>query len=194
VDVGCVVLASGTGSLFKAIVESPLGIHVRALITDIPDCGAVTIAREAGIPVSVVALSDYADRAQWNAALTSAANQYSPDLVVSAGFMRILGPEFVTAFPGRIINSHPALLPKFPGAHAVRDALDAGSTTTGCTIHFVDEGVDTGPIIVQVGIGIEPNETEEHLHERIKAIERELLPQTIHQLLASEPSEGEPVT
>ena len=190
---GCVVLASGTGSLFKAIAESPLGIRVLALISDIPDCGAVSIAQELGIPVSVVQLGDYPDRVQWNVALSEAVDQYAPDLVVSAGFMRILGPEFVSVFHGRIINSHPALLPNFPGAHAVRDALAAGATTTGCTIHYVDEGVDTGPIIVQVDIGIEPNETEEHLHERIKVIERELLPKTIHQLLVSAQSEGEPV-
>ena len=190
---GCVVLASGTGSLFTAIAESPLGIRVLALISDIPDCGAVSIAQELGIPVSVVQLSDYPDRVQWNVALSETVDQYAPDLVVSAGFMRILGPEFVTAFRGRIINSHPALLPKFPGSHAVRDALAAGATETGCTIHYVDEGVDTGPIIVQVDIGIEPNETEEHLHERIKVIERELLPKTIHQLLVRSRSEGEPV-
>ncbi len=182
---GCVVLASGAGTLFKSIVESALEIPVSALVTDIPNCGAVAIAENTGIPVSIVDLADYSDRAEWNEALIAAVSQYSPDLVVSAGFMRILGPAFVNEFQGRIINTHPALLPNFPGAQAVRDALKAGASVTGCTIHFVDEGVDTGPIIVQQELEIEPNETEEHLHERIKAIERDLLPKTIHELLVS---------
>jgi phosphoribosylglycinamide formyltransferase 1 len=187
VDAGCVVLASGAGSLFRAITESPLGIPVRALITDIPDCGAVAIANTAGIPVSVVDVADYSTRAAWNDALIAAVNQHAPALVVSAGFMRILGPAFVNEYRGKIINTHPALLPQFPGAHAVRDALNAGAVVTGCTIHFIDEGVDTGPVIIQQAVEIEPNETEEHLHERIKAVERELLPKIINQILTSAP-------
>ena len=189
---GCVVLASGTGSLLKAVVDSPLGIPVRALITDVPDCGAVGVANNASIPVTIMELKAFSNRTEWNIALMEAVTEFEPNLIVTAGFMRILGSEFVSQFHGRIINSHPALLPEFPGAHAVRDALKSGATVTGCTIHYVDEGVDTGPIIVQQAIEIEPNETEAHLHERIKAIERVLLPTTIHQLLNKTESEGEP--
>lgn len=186
---GVVVLASGTGSLFRAIVESDIGNQVRALVTDIPDCGAVEIARQAGIPVRVVPLittergTQAVIRDQWNRDVVNAVSQFDPDLIVSAGFMRILGPQFIDAFPERIINSHPALLPEFPGAHAVRDALIAGASRTGCTIHFVDYGVDTGPIVVQESVEIQPDDTEEVLHERIKAVERILLPATIKVLL-----------
>lgn len=188
---GVVVLASGTGSLFRAIVESDVGEYVCALVTDIPDCGAVDIALHAGIPVVLVPLPiaekdrEAEVRNEWNQDLLSAVAQFEPDLIVSAGFMRILGPTFIDAFPNRIINSHPALLPKFPGAHAVRDALIAGSTRTGCTIHFIDYGVDTGAILVQESVEIQPDDTEEVLHERIKAIERVLLPATIKSLLES---------
>ncbi len=185
---GVVVLASGTGSLFRAIVESDIGNQVRALVTDIPDCGAVEIARQAGIPVRVVPLittkgTQSVFRDQWNRDVVNAVSQFDPHLIVSAGFMRILGPQFIDAFPERIINSHPALLPEFPGAHAVRDALIAGASQTGCTIHFVDYGVDTGPIVVQESVEIQPDDTEEVLHERIKAVERILLPATIKVLL-----------
>ena len=182
---GVVVLASGTGSLFQAILDSDIGPMVSSLVTDVPDCGAVEIARSAGIPVQTVPLSGGLSRDDWNRDLVSAVAQWNPALIVSAGFMRILGPLFVDAFPNQIINSHPALLPEFPGAHAVLDALNAGATRTGCTIHFVDHGVDTGPIVVQESVEIEPHDTEAELHERIKAVERVLLPATIKQLLQS---------
>jgi len=122
------------------------------------------------------------DRAIWDQELLSLVKKYQPDLVVSAGFMRILAPQFVQTF--KVINSHPALLPLFPGAHAVRDALAAGATETGTTIHWVDEGIDTGEVIAQERLEITPTDTEESLHERIKIIERGLIVATIPQILA----------
>ena len=178
------VLASGTGSLFRSLLGSQVSDYIAALITDVPNCGAVGIAQEAGIPVISVPLTEYSSRVEWDQALLDRVNELEPDLLVTAGFMRILSETFVESYPNRIVNSHPALLPLFPGAHAVRDALAANVTTTGCTIHFVDAGVDTGPIIAQQSIEVQPGESEEHLHERIKVVERELLPRTINTVLA----------
>ena len=179
-----IVLASGTGSLFRSLLGSQVSDYIVALITDVPNCGAVGIAQEAGIPVISVPLTEYSSRVEWDQALLDRVNELEPDLLVTAGFMRILSETFVESYPNRIVNSHPALLPLFPGAHAVRDALAANVTTTGCTIHFVDAGVDTGPIIAQQSIEVQPGESEEHLHERIKVVERELLPRTINTVLA----------
>ncbi|MCF8539667.1 MAG: phosphoribosylglycinamide formyltransferase [Candidatus Nanopelagicales bacterium] len=178
-----VVLASGTGSLFEAILQSNVGAEVSALVTDVRTCGAVQIAARHHIPITVVELSRWETRAQWDQALRDALALWDPTLIVSAGFMRVLGPVVVDAFPGRIINAHPSLLPAFPGAHAVRDALAAEATVTGCTVHYVDHGVDTGPIVAQQSLDIYPGESEQELHERIKQIERVLLPTTIYQLL-----------
>ena len=179
-----IVLASGTGSLLRSLLGSQVSDYIVALITDVPNCGAVGIAQEAGIPVISVPLTEYSSRVEWDQALLDRVNELEPDLLVTAGFMRILSETFVESYPNRIVNSHPALLPLFPGAHAVRDALAANVTTTGCTIHFVDAGVDTGPIIAQQSIEVQPGESEEHLHERIKVVERELLPRTINTVLA----------
>ena len=179
-----IVLASGTGSLLRSLLGSQVSDYIVALITDVPNCGAVGIAQEAGIPVISVPLTEYSSRVEWDHALLDRVNELEPDLLVTAGFMRILSETFVESYPNRIVNSHPALLPLFPGAHAVRDALAANVTTTGCTIHFVDAGVDTGPIIAQQSIEVQPGESEEHLHERIKVVERELLPRTINTVLA----------
>lgn len=179
-----IVLASGTGSLFRSLLGSQVSDYIVALITDVPNCGAVGIAQEAGIPVVSVPLTEYSARVEWDQALLDRVNELEPDLLVTAGFMRILSETFVESYPNRIVNSHPALLPLFPGAHAVRDSLAANVTTTGCTVHFVDAGVDTGPIIAQQSIEVQPGESEEHLHERIKVVERELLPRTISRVLA----------
>lgn len=179
-----IVLASGTGSLFHSLLGSQVSDYIVALITDVPNCGAVGIAQEADIPAISVPLTEYSSRVEWDQALLDRVNELEPDLLVTAGFMRILSETFVASYPNRIVNSHPALLPLFPGAHAVRDALSANVTTTGCTIHFVDAGVDTGPIIAQESIEVQPGESEEHLHERIKVVERELLPRTINTVLA----------
>jgi phosphoribosylglycinamide formyltransferase-1 len=139
----------------------------------------------AGIPTFVVDFKDYADRAEWNGALTRAVAAFEPDVVVSSGFMRIVSPDFIDAFNGKYLNTHPALLPAFPGAHGVRDAMAYGVKVTGCTVHWADAGVDTGPIIAQEAVAIEESDTEETLHERIKVVERRLLVSTLASLAAA---------
>ena len=173
-----VLLASGSGSLAQAIMdavaEGELNIEIAALIAD-RDCAAVEKAQRYSITHRVVPLAG--DREKWNQELLESVADFNPTLVVSVGFMRILSPGFVSIF--KVINTHPALLPAFPGAHAVRDALAAGVSTTGSTVHWVDAGVDTGKIIDQREIYIEPGESEEHLHERIKIVERRLIVETL---------------
>jgi formyltetrahydrofolate-dependent phosphoribosylglycinamide formyltransferase len=176
-----VVLASGSGTTLQAILDDPeLGRQVVAAGTDVPDCPAMDRADAAEVPTFAVALADFADRAAWNAELAATIAKYEPDLVVLAGFMRVLAPEVVTRF--RIVNTHPALLPDFPGAHAVRDALAAGVTTTGVTVHWVDEGVDTGPVIAQHRVPVEPDDDETTLRARIQAAEKPFYLHTLHQL------------
>lgn len=175
-----VILASGSGTLARAIFAADKNYEIAALICDRPQAKVIEIAQEFGIKAEVLEL--IGDRNIWNQALKELVGKYQPDLVVSAGFMRILAPEFVQSF--KVINSHPALLPLFPGAHAVRDALAAGVTETGTTIHWVDEGVDTGQVIAQQRVEITLGDTEESLHERIKIIERGLIVATIPQVLA----------
>lgn len=176
-----VVLASGTGSLLQSLLEasntSPAGAYparVVAVGAD-RDCRAAEIAADAGIPSFVVRLGDYQDRSAWDAAIAAATAEHNPDLVVSAGFMKILGPQFLSTFPGRVINTHPALLPSFPGAHAVPEALAYGVKVTGCTVHLVDGGMDTGPILAQEAVTVSDDDDEQTLHERIKTVERRLL-------------------
>lgn len=172
-----VVLASGTGSLLQSLLDAAVGDYpgrVVAVVTD-RDCRAVTIATDASIPAITVPLGDYPDRGTWDAAITEATAAHDPDLVVSAGFMKILGPEFLARFPGRVVNTHPALLPAFPGAHAVADALEYGVTVTGCSVHVVDSGVDTGPVLAQEAVEVRDTDDESTLHERIKVVERRLL-------------------
>lgn len=172
-----VVLASGTGSLLQSLLGAAVGDYparVVAVGAD-RDCRALRIAADAGIPSFTARLGDHADRAAWDAALTASTAEYNPDLVVSAGFMKILGPQFLSRFLGRVVNTHPALLPSFPGAHAVPDALAYGVKVTGCTVHLVDAGVDTGPILAQQAVEVLPDDDEETLHERIKTVERRLL-------------------
>ncbi|ALI28742.1 Phosphoribosylglycinamide formyltransferase [Mycolicibacterium fortuitum] len=138
-------------------------------------CAAVDIAAAAGVPSYTVRLGDYADRSAWDTALTEVTAEHRPDLVVSAGFMKILGGQFLSRFPGRVVNTHPALLPAFPGAHAVPEALAYGVRVTGCTVHLVDSGMDTGPILAQQAVEVLDDDSEETLHERIKVVERRLL-------------------
>ena len=171
-----VILASGTGSLTQAILDATeLDIQIVAVVSDKLDAEVLERAKEASINTSVIELKG--DRAAWDRQLFDQVNQYQPDLVVSAGFMKILSPEFVNNFP--TINSLPALLPDFPGAHAVRDALAAGVTVTGTTVHWVDAGVDTGPIITQMQVPVLSGDDEATLHERIKKVERGLIVATI---------------
>lgn len=152
------------------------GVEVVAVGSDKADAPVLKRAAAAGVETFVCRPGDFADRGAWNAELRRQVAAYRPDWIVSAGFMRILGQEFVDAFPNRIINTHPALLPAFPGAHGVRDAMDYGAKVTGSTIHLVDCGVDTGPIIAQFPLAILPEDTEASLHGRIKAVEqRELV-------------------
>jgi phosphoribosylglycinamide formyltransferase-1 len=139
------------------------------------DCPAAEVAAGQSLPTFRVRLADHPDRDAWDAALTEAAAAHSPDLVVSAGFMKILGKQFLSKFQGRILNTHPTLLPAFPGAHGVADALTHGVKVTGCTVHLVDAGTDTGPILAQQPIPVLDDDDEETLHERIKVTERRLL-------------------
>ncbi|MEA2486479.1 MAG: phosphoribosylglycinamide formyltransferase 1 [Actinomycetota bacterium] len=146
-----------------------------AVVADRP-CDGIALAREAGIDTVVIEPGDFASRDEWSAGLKQVVGSFEPDLVVSAGFMRILAPVFVDAFAGRLLNLHPSLLPSFPGAHAVRDAIAFGARVTGSTVHFIDNEVDHGPIVAQTAVEIEPGDSEDELHERIKAAEHKLLP------------------
>ena len=174
-----VVLVSGAGSNLAALLAShgddAYGARVVGVVSAKAAAGGLEIARAAGIPTAVVAPADFEDRAAWDRALARSVSVFSPDLVVSAGFMRILGGAFLTEFGGRTVNTHPALLPSFPGAHGVRDALAYGVRVTGATFHVVDAGVDTGPIIAQTVVEVRDDDDEESLHERIKVAEREML-------------------
>jgi phosphoribosylglycinamide formyltransferase-1 len=143
-------------------------------------------ARRRGIPTFTCALREHPDRSAWDRALAGALAEHDPDLVVSAGFMKLVGPAVLGAFGGRLINTHPALLPAFPGAHAVRDALAAGATVTGATVHLVDAGLDTGPVLAQREIAVRPEDDETRLHERIKEVERQLLVDTVARLVTAD--------
>ncbi|HVS68616.1 MAG TPA: phosphoribosylglycinamide formyltransferase [Mycobacteriales bacterium] len=188
-----VVLVSGSGTnlgaLLDACADPSYGATVVAVGADRDNIEGLTRAERLGIPTFVRRLSDYATREEWDVELTKATAVHEPDLVVSAGFMKILGPEFLAAFP-KTINTHPSLLPAFPGAQAVRDALAAGVAQTGATVHYVDAGVDTGPVIDQVTVTVEPGDDEATLHERIKVAERQMLVDTVRNL-ARTPEEGE---
>ncbi len=175
-----VILASGSGTLAQAIIDATeLDIEIVAVISDVSSAQVLARANKSGIQSKVIEVG--ASRQIWNKDIIDAVAQYKADLVVSAGFMRILPPEFVQRFP--TINSHPALLPDFPGAHAVRDALAAGVQVTGTTVHWVDDGVDTGPIITQMQVPVLPGDDEATLHERIKKVERGLIVATIALIL-----------
>ncbi|PTR30520.1 phosphoribosylglycinamide formyltransferase-1 [Rhodococcus sp. OK519] len=177
-----VVLASGTGSLLQALIEATRTEGYPATIVAVGvdrDCAATDHADAADVAHFKVSLRDHADRAAWDVALTEAVSAHEPDLIVSAGFMKILGPAFMERFAGRIINTHPALLPSFPGAHAVRDALAYGVRVTGSTVHLVDGGVDTGPILAQEPVEVLDGDDEAALHERIKNVERRLLAEIV---------------
>jgi phosphoribosylglycinamide formyltransferase-1 len=179
-----VILASGTGSTLQAILDAAADPDFEGEIvaagTDVKGCPAMIRAEEHGIPTFAVELHSFADRSAWNAALIDELDQLAPDLVVLAGFMRVLAAEVVRRF--RIVNTHPALLPAFAGAHAVRDALAAGVTTAGVTVHWVDEGVDTGPVIVQAEVPVLPGDTEDTLRARIQETEKPLYVNAIRQI------------
>jgi phosphoribosylglycinamide formyltransferase-1 len=170
------VLASGSGTLAQAVIDA--GFDICAVLSDVPDAQVIERAKIANIETKVIPYRK--PRSEWDKELFDYVSSKSPDLVVSVGFMRILNSEFVSTF--KVINSHPALLPAFPGAHAVRDALAAGTNVTGCTVHWVDEGIDTGKIIAQKEVEVLPNDDESSLHERIKIVERELIVKAIKEV------------
>jgi phosphoribosylglycinamide formyltransferase-1 len=169
------VVVSGSGTLLQALLDEGDGFTVSAVLSDRPDAGGLDRARAAGVPTAVVALKDFPDRPSWDEAFARAVDTFHPDLVVLAGFMRILGAPMLRRYGGRIINTHPALLPAFPGAHGVREALAHGVKVTGCTVILVDEGTDTGPIVAQRAVDVLEGDNESTLHERIKVVERALL-------------------
>jgi phosphoribosylglycinamide formyltransferase-1 len=174
-----IVLVSGVGTNLQALIDASAdpeyGVQIAAVGADRTGIEGLARAERAGIPTFVVELSEFESRAEWDVALTEHAAKYEPDLVVLAGFMKLVGPAFLDQFGGRTVNTHPSLLPSFPGAHGPRDALDHGVKVTGATLFLVDEGLDEGPIIAQVPVPVEPGDDVESLHERIKIAERAML-------------------
>lgn len=185
-----VALASGAGTTLQAIIDAAAAGALPARIvlvgSDRPQCQALQRAEGAGIPTFAEPLSPGADRDGWNERIAERVAAAQPDLVVLAGFMRVLNPAFVSRF--RILNTHPSLLPSFPGAHAVRDALDAGVRLSGVTVHWVDEGLDSGQIVAQRAVDVLPDDDEDRLRERIQAVEKPLYIDTIRAVLEGLPS------
>jgi phosphoribosylglycinamide formyltransferase-1 len=181
-----VVLISGSGTLLQALIDACVdpayGAQVVAVGSDRPGIQGLERAVGANIPTFVESLQDHASRADWDRALTADVAEYEPDLVISAGFMKLVGPEFLARFEGRMINTHPTLLPSFPGVHGPRDALAYGVKITGATVFLVDSGVDSGVILDQRAVPVADDDTAETLHERIKIVEREMLVAITHQL------------
>jgi phosphoribosylglycinamide formyltransferase-1 len=173
-----VVLASGNGSNAQAVLDrTDLGGDVVAVVTDVPEAFVLQRAKDAGVEGVCVDRRGYEDRKTWEEALIDAVADRAPDVIVLAGFMRILSGAFVRRWP--ILNVHPSLLPSFPGAHAVEDALEHGVKVTGVTVHFVVEEVDAGPIVAQEAVAIGSDDTADSLHERLKTIEHRLLPDAV---------------
>jgi phosphoribosylglycinamide formyltransferase-1 len=166
--------------LLDACVDPAYGAEVVAVGADRPGIEGLARAERAGVPTFVARVPDHPTRADWDAGLTKTVAAYRPALVVSAGFMKILGPAFLDRFA--VVNTHPSLLPAFSGAHAVREALAYGVKITGCTVHLVDEGVDTGPVLAQEAVRVRWHDDEESLHERIKQVERRLLVDVVGRL------------
>ncbi|HEY3203095.1 MAG TPA: phosphoribosylglycinamide formyltransferase [Thermoanaerobaculia bacterium] len=178
------ILLSGRGSNFEAIadaVDSGLipSAQIVAVISDVPDARGLARARERGLPAFAVDRREHPDRSRHEEAILRILGRQQPDLICLAGYMRILSPEFVARYRGRILNIHPALLPKFPGLDAQRRALEAGETESGCTVHFVDEGTDTGPVLLQRRVRVLPEDTEETLSARILEEEHRAYPEAI---------------
>jgi phosphoribosylglycinamide formyltransferase-1 len=171
-----VILISGRGSNMRSIVEAGLPAHIRAVISNRPDAGGLDYARAQGIATDVVDHTRYPDRAAFDAALAASIDRHAPDLVVLAGFMRILTPGFVERYQGRMINIHPSLLPAFTGLHTHRRALEAGCRVAGVTVHFVTGELDGGPIIAQAAVPILADDTEATLAARVLAQEHGLYP------------------
>ena len=177
------VLASGRGSNFQAVIDAiedgKIPATCEVLITDNPKAFAIERAKKAKIPVIVIDFASFPSREMYEKALLSAMQQVNADLFVLAGYMRIVGADIVRSFPGKIMNIHPALLPAFPGLHAQRQAVHHGAKVSGCTVHFVDESLDGGPIILQHCVSVQENDDEDSLAERILHHEHECYPEAI---------------
>jgi phosphoribosylglycinamide formyltransferase-1 len=183
------VLVSGAGTNLQALIDS--GLPIAGVISSRPDAPALERARRAGIDTEVFALHDHADRDLRDAAMADWLTERKVELVVLAGFMWLLRPVFVERFAGRIVNTHPALLPAFPGAQAIEDALAYGARWTGATVHFVDEGLDSGEIILQEPVAIADDDTVESLRSKIQAVEHLLLPEACRLILAGKVQRSE---
>ncbi len=184
-----VVLASGSGTLLQALLDAQSDSYpaeVVAVVADRADSHALVRAGRHGVAADVVPFGGFPDRDTWDTALGDMVAAHQPDLVVLTGFMKILSPDFLHRFPGRVINTHPGLLPDFPGAHAVRDALAAGATVTGASVIWVDEGIDTGQLIIQAEVPVLAGDDEPRLHERIKAVERDMLVRVVASILTGQ--------
>ena len=188
-----VVLVSGSGTNLQALLDAAadgrLNTDIAAVLADKP-CRGIERAEQSGVPTRIIAPADHADRPAWNRTLEEAVAEHAPDLVVFAGFMRIVDPQFVRRFDGRIVNTHPALLPSFPGMHGPRDALRAGVKVAGATVFVVDPGIDTGRILLQGAVDVLADDDVDSLHERIKEQERPLLIEAIRGLAASGSAES----
>lgn len=182
-----VVLVSGTGSNLQALLDActnpAYGAEVVAVGADRRGTSALARAERAGVQTFVLRVEDFVSRAEWDAALTDMVSRHRPDLVVFAGFLKLVGSEFLTEFAGRCLNTHPALSPAFPGMHAPRDALAYGVKVSGATLFLLDEGVDTGPIVAQTSVPVEDGDDEASLHERIKSVERAMLVDTVGRMV-----------
>ena len=182
-----VVLVSGAGTNLQAMLDAcadpEYGAQVVAVGADRAGVPALDRAARAGVPAFVHRVADYPDRADWDRALTASCAEAQPDLIVLAGFMKLVGKDFLAAFDGRVINTHPALLPAFPGMHGVRDALEHGVKLTGCTVFLVNAGTDTGPVLAQAAVPVLDDDDEATLHERVKVTERRLLVETVGRMV-----------
>lgn len=178
-----VVLVSGAGTNLQALIDAAsdpeYGATIVAVGADRDGIAALDRAKAANIPTFTLKVKDFPSRDDWDEGLTSACASYEPDLIVCAGFMKLVGKSFLAGFTGRCLNTHPALLPSFPGMHGVRDALAYGVKITGCTVFLVDEGVDAGPVLAQAVVPVRDDDDEAALHERIKVAERALLVDTV---------------
>ncbi len=181
------MLVSGTGTILQALLDAcgdpGFGAQIVAVGADRPGTGGEARAAAAGIPTFVRPVQDSPDRFAWDKALTADCAAFDPDLIIAAGFLKLVGTEFLGRFGGRMINTHPALLPSFPGMHSVRDALEHGVKVTGCSVILVDHGVDSGPIVAQAAVPVLEHDDEDSLHERIKVAERSLVVHTVGRMV-----------
>jgi phosphoribosylglycinamide formyltransferase-1 len=178
-----VVLVSGAGTNLQALIDASsdpgYGADIVAVGADRDGIGGLSRAEAVNVPTFTLKVGDFPARDAWDEALAAACAEYDPDLIVCAGFMKLVGKAFLGRFAGRCLNTHPALLPSFPGMHGVRDALAYGVKVTGCTVFLVDEGIDAGPVLTQAAVPVQDDDDEPTLHERIKVAERALLVDTV---------------